>query len=310
MVNISNRDLWYALGLSAIFLSGFVGTSLVHHYIIRPMRKRQHLRERMSETRRDDLVRAKIFKTEPAGQKGANRYPYGTDRLARHVRKTAKELMRAGIYKTPGNFLSLAVILASAGFILGRFVEQLPGKRINCPDRGGHPLSVLSIKKKQRTSLIERQMPDVMELLARSLRAGHTLPSAMELAGKETPEPLGTELRTAYEEQRLGLSLSEALRHMVDRVASRDLRYFVTAVLIQTETGGNLAEIMEKIGFLIRDRLRVKGKIRGLTAEGRLSAFILGILPFAMFVILYAIHKKYVMTLFVDPWGKSYWWRD
>jgi tight adherence protein B len=94
----------------------------------------------------------------------------------------------------------------------------------------------------------------------------------MELASHETPEPLGTELRTSYEEQRLGLSLSEALRHMVERVASRDLRYFVTAVLIQTETGGNLAEIMEKIGFLIRDRLRVKGKIRGLTAEGRLSA--------------------------------------
>jgi len=99
--------------------------------------------------------------------------------------------------------------------------------------------------------------------------------------------------------------MSEALRHMVERVASRDLRYFVTAVLVQTETGGNLAEIMEKIGHLIRDRLRVKGKIRGLTAEGRLSALILGILPFAMFMILYVVHKKYVMTLFWDPWGQK-----
>jgi tight adherence protein B len=99
--------------------------------------------------------------------------------------------------------------------------------------------------------------------------------------------------------------LSEALCHVVERGANRDFRYFVTAVLIQAETGGNLAEIMEKIGYLIRDRLRVKGNIRGLTAEERLWALILSVLPLAMFVIIYAVHKKYVMTLFVDPWGKK-----
>jgi tight adherence protein B len=305
MVNISNKDLWYALGLSTIFLSGFVGTSLVHHYIIRPMRKRQHLRDRMNETRCDDLVRSKIFKTELPGQKGLIVTLMEQTGWRATLDKLAKELMRAGIYKTPGNFLSLAVILASAGFVLGRFVDNFLVSLLIALVAGTIPFLFLSIKKKQRTGLIERQMPDVMELLARSLRAGHTLPSAMELAGKETPDPLGTELRTAYEEQRLGLSLSDALRHVVERVASRDFRYFVTAVLIQAETGGNLAEIMEKIGYLIRDRLRVKGKIRGLTAEGRLSALILGVLPFAMFVILYVIHKKYVMTLFVDPWGKK-----
>jgi tight adherence protein B len=305
MINISNRDLWYALGLSAIFLGGFVGTSLVYHYVIRPRRKRQHLRERMRESRRNDLVRAQVFKTEPSGKKGLIVTLMERTGWRSTLQKLAKELLQAGIYKTPGNFLSLAVILASVGFILGRFGNNFLVSVLIALIAGAIPFLVLSIKKKQRTSQIERQMPDVMELLARSLRAGHTLPSAMELAGQETPEPLGTELRTAYEEQRLGLSLSEALLHMVERVASRDLRYFVTAVLIQTETGGNLAEIMEKIGFLIRDRLRVKGKIRGLTAEGRLSACILGILPFAMFVILYGLHKKYVMTLFVDPWGQK-----
>ncbi|MBU4234684.1 MAG: hypothetical protein KJ822_08345, partial [Proteobacteria bacterium] len=124
MVNISNRDLWYALGLSAIFLSGFVGTSLVQHYIIRPMRKRQHLRDRMGETRRDDLVRAKIFKTELPGRKGLIVTLMERTGWRATLDKLAKELMRAGIYKTPGNFLSLAVILASAGFILGRFVDN------------------------------------------------------------------------------------------------------------------------------------------------------------------------------------------
>lgn len=303
--NLSNRDIWYALGLSAIFLCGFAGTSLFYYHIIGPMKKRRHLRHRMDDTRRADLVRAKIFKTEAPGQKGLIVSLMEQSGWRKTLDKLGKELTRAGIYKTPGNFLSLVVILASAGFILGRFANNFLISLLIALVAGTIPFLVLSISKKKRTSLIERQMPDVMELLARSLRAGHTLPSAMELAGKETPEPLGTELRTAYEEQRLGLSLSEALRHVVDRVASRDFRYFVTAVLIQTETGGNLAEIMEKIGYLIRDRLRVKGKIKGLTAEGRLSATILGILPFAMFLILYTIHKKYVMTLFIDPWGKK-----
>jgi energy-coupling factor transporter ATP-binding protein EcfA2 len=110
--------------------------------------------------------------------------------------KLAKELMRTGIYKTPGNFPSLAVILASADFILGRFVDNFLVCLLIALVAGTIPFLFLSIKKKQRTGLIERQMPDVMELLARSLRAGHTLPSAMELAGKETPDPLGTELRT------------------------------------------------------------------------------------------------------------------
>ena len=305
MLNISNKDIWYALGLSAIFLSGFVGTSLVYQHVIRPMRKRQHLRERMDETHRSDLARAQIFKTQPGGKKGLIVNLMERTGWRATLEKLQKELMRAGIYKTPGNFLSLAVILASAGFILGRFGNNFLVSLLIALVAGTIPFLFLSIKKKKRTSLIERQMPDVMELLARSLRAGHTLPSALELAGKETPEPLGTELRTAYEEQRLGLSLGDALRHVVDRVASRDLRYFVTAVLIQTETGGNLAEIMEKIGYLIRDRLRVKAKIRGLTAEGRLSATILSILPFAMFLILFTIHKQYVMTLFVDPWGNK-----
>jgi tight adherence protein B len=169
---------------------------------------------------------------------------------------------------------------------------------------GAVPFLLISLKKKRKGLLIEKQMPEVMELLSRSLRAGHTLPSAMELAGKEAPPPLSTELRLVYEQQRLGIGLNDALRQMLDRVDSKDLRYFVTAVLIQSETGGNLAEIMENIGHLIRERLRVKGKIKGLSAEGRFSAYILGGLPFAMFMILYVIHKSYVMILFNDPWGQ------
>ena len=106
-----------------------------------------------------------------------------------------------------------------------------------------------------------------------------------------------------YLTQRLGLGLNDALQRMGERVASQDLQYFITAVLLQTETGGNLAEIMENIGHLIRERLKLKGKVRALTAEGRYSALILALLPFVVFVALYVLNRSYVDILFKEPAG-------
>ena len=110
-------------------------------------------------------------------------------------------------------------------------------------------------------------------------------------------------MKTVYEEQHLGLSVPAALKRMGERVASQDLQYFVTAVMLQTETGGNLAEVMENIGHLIRERLKLKGKIQALTAEGKFSALILGLLPFVVFFILTILNRKYIDTLFTDPAG-------
>ena len=110
-------------------------------------------------------------------------------------------------------------------------------------------------------------------------------------------------MRITFEEQKLGLSMRQAFRRMGERVASQDLRYFVTAVIIQSETGGNLSEILENIGLIIRDRLQLKGKVQGLTAEGRFSALILSLLPFVVFLGLFFMNRKYVMVLFTDPLG-------
>jgi tight adherence protein B len=112
-------------------------------------------------------------------------------------------------------------------------------------------------------------------------------------------------MRITYEEQKLGLSMPQAFRRMGERVASQDLRYFVTAVIIQSETGGNLSEILENIGFIIRERLKLKGKVQSLTAEGRFSALILSLLPFVTFLGLYLVNPKYAMILFRDPMGSK-----
>ena len=125
----------------------------------------------------------------------------------------------------------------------------------------------------------------------------------MEMVSADNP-PLGVEMKIAFEEQRLGLGLNKALHRMAEGVASQDLRFFVTAVSIQSETGGNLAEILENIGKLIRARLQLKGKIQGLTAEGRFSALILALLPVGIFFILYFINPDYVKLLLTDSQGK------
>jgi tight adherence protein B len=212
-------------------------------------------------------------------------------------------LTQADVLLTPNTFLSIMGILGCFGYLLG-FMKQSFYLSVGLAVLLGYtPYFYLGIKKRRKVARFESQMPEGMELLARSLRAGHTLPSAMKLLSAEIDAPLGTEMGIVYEEQRLGLGQAKALRRMGDRVPSRDLWYFITAVLIQTESGGNLAEIMENIGKIVRARLNLKGKVKALTAEGRFSALILCLLPIVVFVLLFLMNRSYVMPLFQDPLG-------
>jgi len=217
-----------------------------------------------------------------------------------------RQLLQANIYLNPGTFLSMVGILACIGFLMGTTFASFTVGLIFAAILGILPIGFVRWQQKRKTRAFEKAMPDAMDLLARSLRAGHTLGTTMELVSQEIPPPLGTEFRVTYEEQRLGLSLTQALRRMGDRVASQDLRYFVTAVLIQSETGGNLAEVLENIGAIIRDRLKLKGKVRALTAEGRFSAMILGLLPLLTFLVLLVMNPNYVTMLLTDPLGRKF----
>jgi tight adherence protein B len=304
MFNVSNNDIWYAFSLSAIFLCGFISFTALYAVIVAPIKRRRRLRQRVSSEEHQELVQAKLFKAQQVNHSLIMKILEKAGARSR-IRRLQRDLLQADIYSDVAIFLGVVASMAMLGFVLGTFRGSFLLGLLLAAGLGYTPFLFLAAKKRQKSTLVEKQMPEVMELLARSMRAGHTLSSAMELASKETPHPLGTELRMAYEEQRLGMSMAEALEHMVARIASRDFRYFVTAVLIQSETGGNLAEIMEKIGYLIRERLKLKGKIRTLTAEGRLSAIILGALPFAMAGMLTVIQPKYIKTLFTDPIGQK-----
>jgi tight adherence protein B len=302
MVNLTDRDIWYALGLSAVFVFGYLIITLLRHLMIAPLRKRRQLKQRVWEIQQQDLVRAKIFKV-PEEEKSLFVGLLKKVGAQARIENLQRMLLQADMSWSPAVFLSISALFALTGLYLGYFLKGPLEGGVLAVLLGLIPFILLRIKKNRKSRLVEAQMPDVMELLARSLRAGHTLPSAIELASLDTSPPLGRELRLAYEEQRLGISMADALSHMAERVDSADLHYFVTAIMIQAETGGNLAEIMEQIGQLIRDRLRFKAKVRVLSAEGKMSATVISLAPFALFLFMYAVKRDYIMTLFHEPLG-------
>jgi tight adherence protein B len=301
--DLININLQYAVGLVAVFVTICLLASGINQFLLEPMRRRRHLDQRLKGNKREQEFRTQIFKAALETRKGL--LVKWAERVAGwgRIESLQRQLLQADIYLTPNVFLTLVVALGGLGFVVGSVLGN-PGLSLALAlVLGMLPILFLRWKRHRKTSKIERHMPDAMELLARSLRAGHTLQATLELVSQEIPAPLGKEMRITYEEQRLGLSMNQAFRRMGERVASRDLRYFVTAVLIQSETGGNLAEILENIGLIIRERLKLKGKVRGLTAEGRFSALVLGVLPVLTFLALFVINRKYVMVLFDDPLG-------
>lgn len=166
------------------------------------------------------------------------------------------------------------------------------------------PVGWLMVKRKRRLSKFGKQMPEALELLGRSLRAGHSLNAGFGLVSKEMEDPLAREFGRAFEEQNLGIPLDEAIEDMADRVPNMDLRFFATAVVLQRQTGGDLAEILDKIGHLIRERLQILGQIQALTGEGRMSGAVLLALPPVLFLVMLKLNYEYVMMLFTDEIGR------
>lgn len=304
--SLQGMDLSYVLGLLAAFIGVLVLMAAIHHIVVEPLRRRRQAQQRLKGAKREQDVRAQIFKTEM--ESGNSIVLSVVEKVTGwgKVENLQRQLLQGDIYVSPSFFLCMVGILGSMGSILGMLLSNILGGLGLGLIMGLAPIGLLRWKQKRKTLKFEKYMPEAMELLARSLRAGHTLASALDLVSQEIPSPLGIEMRITYEEQRLGLSMVQAMRRMGERVASRDLRFFVTAVLIQSESGGNLAEILDNIGLLIRDRLKLKGKVQGLTAEGRFSALILGLLPIVTFLGLYAINSQYISTLLTDPLGHRF----
>jgi tight adherence protein B len=167
------------------------------------------------------------------------------------------------------------------------------------------PAIVVNVRKNNRIKKFILYFPEALEMFARSLRAGHSFIGAIHLVGQEMPDPIGPEFQKVFDEQNLGIPLRQALLGLTTRIDILDVKFFVTAVLIQRETGGNLAEIIDKIAYVIRERFRIQGQLKIHTAQARMTGIVLAFLPIAVAFILFAMSPGYMKPLWAEPMGRS-----
>lgn len=213
-------------------------------------------------------------------------------------------LQQSGSETTVAMFLGATGLLALIGFILP-LLFRLPGflSPILAVLLAVVPLLSLVVARSRRLRKFERQLPEVLDLISRSMRAGHSFPSGLEMVADEGMKPISGEFRIVSDEINFGISVQEALLNLAGRVPSTDLKYFVVAVLIQRDSGGNLTELLDNLSSLIRQRFRLFEKVRALAAEGKISGWILGALPFVMAGIIQLINPGFMPILFNDPIG-------
>jgi tight adherence protein B len=218
-----------------------------------------------------------------------------------------KELHQQADCRTPlGVFVLTALMLALSGLFLALSMRQpfLLGA-LFAALLGAVPYAYLLWRKSQRLAMFERQLPEALELVSRALRAGHAFSVGLKMVGEEAANPIGKEFRRVFDEVSMGVALPQALENMTHRVDSVDLRFFMTSVLVQRETGGNLAEIIDSLAGLIRQRFELQLRVKALSAEGRMSAVVLFGLPIVVGIALFKMNPDYMGLLFTDPIGQN-----
>jgi tight adherence protein B len=207
---------------------------------------------------------------------------------------------------TAPQFFGVSAVLA----VVGMFIPVFAGMHPTIVVPMGLMLAVLPLgwllfRRRRRLKQFAKQLPDALELVSRALRAGHSLASGFSLVSEEMRPPISKEFQRVFEEQNLGVPLESALDNMTERIPNLDLRFFATAVILQRQTGGDLAEILDKIGYLVRERFKIWGQVQALTGEGRLSGIVLLALPPLLFLAVYRLNPEYVLPLFTDPLGRK-----
>lgn len=202
-----------------------------------------------------------------------------------------------------GELIILMFIFAALGFVISLRLTGIAVRIILPIVMFFLPIVYVYLQRTKRLGAFIRVFPDAIDMMSSAIRAGHAFPRAMQLVAEEAPAPVGIEFRKTFEEYNLGVQLRDALLGMTQRVDSVDLRLFITAVLLQRETGGNLTEILEKIGYTIRERFKLMGQMRTYTAQGRMSALILGLLPIAFMLIISMLSPGYLDPLFTQKAG-------
>jgi tight adherence protein B len=227
--------------------------------------------------------------------------------LRRHAGVTAaleRLILESGLTLSVGAFVAVSLAAAALGWVIGLAALRLVSAAILLAGLGALvPYSFVQRKRTVRLQTFEEQFPEAIDLMARALRAGHAFTTGLGIAAEEMPAPVGTEFKRVHDQQNFGMSLPEAMREMARRVPVLDARFFVTAVLTQRESGGNLAEVLDNLSAVMRDRFKVKRQIRVISAHGRISGLVLSLAPPSLAAFLYLLQPDFVRILVDDPLG-------
>ena len=214
-------------------------------------------------------------------------------------------IAQSGVRTTPGTIILASLLLAIGGtFLASLFIHQPLALPIFTIVGGVAPYAFLVHRRSSRLKRFEEQFPEALDLLSRGIRAGHAFQTAMGMVADELPEPVGPEFKKTFDQQNFGLPLRDALNELADRIALLDVRFFVTAVLIQRDTGGNLAEILDNLAHVVRERFKIRRQIRVHTAHGRFTGYVLLALPAALAVALQFINPEHMQLLFREHMGQ------
>ena len=236
----------------------------------------------------------------------------GLDRLLRRLPQAAKldhVLLQSGLPWSVAQFLAgMGALVLAALLLLAAWPMPVPGALLLLAMAAGGPSLFVLRARTARLQKIEAQLPEAADFLARALRAGHSFSNVLQMVGDELNEPISGEFKMSHEEINYGVPMNEALQNLAARIPLTDLRYLVIAVLVQRESGGNLAEVLLSIARIIRARLKLLGQVRVLSAEGRMSAWVLGLMPVVMIGVMSLVNPQYISLLWTDPTGIRLLW--
>lgn len=296
-------EILFGIAIFILILSLIEGSYFIFRLARDPEKRK--IRRRLQSLSMDteagggiDLVRKKIYSQVPLFQSLLSRWPWA-DRLHRFVEQ--------GDARYPlGAFLLLSLILGLIGLVVGAAVSDSSILSLLSAALGGSlPFVHMALKRKKRMEKFQRQFPEAMDLIARSLKAGHAFSAGLKMVSDELDDPIGAEFEKTVNEINFGVGVPEALQNLCLRVDCPDLKFFVVSVTIQRETGGNLAEILENIAYIIRERFKLQGRIKVLAAEGKFSAGALIVIPLLVSGALLVLNPGYIGVLFEDPIGKA-----
>jgi tight adherence protein B len=224
------------------------------------------------------------------------------------LRRLATHMQAAGVSWSLAGVLAGMAALGAGGAVLGGKCHVLiypEASMIALALAGIYlPIFIIERKRKKRIAEFEKQLPEALDFIARAVKSGHALSVSLELLANEFSDPLRAEFKKIFHELSLGAAFDVALRNLVERVPLIDVRFFVSAVLLQRETGGNLAEMLSKLAYVMRERFRVKGAVRAASADGRITAGVLTVMPLALSFGLMAVSPDYIPSMVRDPIGK------